>query len=73
MYSPVLLVKYISFVWYYMYTLLEAEDRKCNNGMQVHTKWIDQLQVEKSFVLFFKTIVFNALISNILHLRLSDE
>ena len=34
---------------------------------------IDQLQVEKSFVLFFKTIVFNALIPNILLSRLSDE
>ena len=34
---------------------------------------IDQLQVEKSFVLFLKTIVFNALIPNILPSRLSDE
>ena len=34
---------------------------------------VDQLQVEKSFVLFFKTIVFNALIPNILLSRLSDE
>ena len=34
---------------------------------------IDQLQVEKSSVLFFKTIVFNALIPNILLSRLSDE
>ena len=33
----------------------------------------DQLQVEKSFVLFFKTIVFNALIPNILLSWLSDE
>ena len=34
---------------------------------------IDQLQVQKSFVLFLKTIVFNALIPNILLSRLSDE
>ena len=34
---------------------------------------IDQLQVEKGFVLFLKTIVFNALIPNILLSRLSDE
>ena len=34
---------------------------------------IDQLQVETIFVLFFKTIVFNALIPNILLSRLSDE
>ena len=34
---------------------------------------IDRLQVEKSSVLFCKTIVFNALIPNILLSRLSDE
>ena len=34
---------------------------------------IDQLQVEKTFVLFFETIVFNALIPNILLSRLFDE
>ena len=34
---------------------------------------IDQLQVEKSSVLFFKTIVFNAMIPNILLSRLFDE
>ena len=37
------------------------------------TPWIDQLQVEKSSILLFKTIVFKALISNILLSRLSDE
>ena len=34
---------------------------------------IDQLQVEKGFVLFLQTIVFNALIPDILLSRLSDE
>ena len=34
---------------------------------------IDQLQVEKRVVLFFKTIVFSALIPNILLSRLFDE
>ena len=34
---------------------------------------IDQLQVEKSSVSFFKTIVFNAVIPNIILSRLSDE
>ena len=34
---------------------------------------IDQLQVEKSLVLFFETIVFNALIPNILLSRLFYE
>ena len=53
-----------------MYVLFSVVLKR-EGGAEAST--IDQLLVEKKFRFIFKTIVFNALIPNILLSRLSDE